>query len=137
MWQAVLASGVLGFLFLVAVTLLPAIIYIGTVVLYVVKRKSLRPSKGFALGRWEIPVIIVALIWLVFELLLFRDSSFVESWVYVLLMLALGAVYFAYLLLTRGAKGLVMPDMHSIDAELTADASGTAKGRHAEGTHRR
>ncbi|GAA0821831.1 amino acid permease [Streptosporangium amethystogenes subsp. fukuiense] len=120
-----------------AATLLPAIIYTGTVVLYVVKRKSLPPSKGFALGRWEIPVIIVALIWLVFELLLFRDSSFVESWVYVLLMLALGAVYFAYLLLTRGAKGLVMPDMHSIDAELTADASGTAKGRHAEGTHRR
>lgn len=120
-----------------AATLLPAIIYTGTVVMYVVKRKSLPPSKGFDLGRWEIPVIVVALLWLAFELLLFRDSSFVESWVYVLLMLAIGAVYFAYLLFTRGAKGLVMPTMQSIDAELTADAPAAAKGGRAEGAHRR
>ncbi|WP_326643679.1 amino acid permease [Streptosporangium sp. NBC_01755] len=120
-----------------AATLLPAIIYTGTVVMYVVKRKSLPPSKGFDLGRWEIPVIVVALIWLAFELLLFRDASFVEPWIYVLIMLAIGAVYFAYLLLTKGTKGLVMPDMHSIDAELTTDATDAAKGRRTEGTHRR
>ena len=29
--------------------------------MYVVKRKSLPPSKGFDLGRLEIPVIVVAL----------------------------------------------------------------------------
>ena len=55
-----------------------------------------------------------------------------------LIMLAIGAVYFAYLLLSpRGTKGLVMPDMHSIDAELTTDATDAAKGRRTEGTHRR
>ncbi|MGC5013535.1 amino acid permease [Streptosporangium sp. DT93] len=134
-----------------AATLLPAIIYTGTVVMYVVKRKSLPPSKGFDLGRWEIPVIVVALVWLVFELLLFRDASFVEPWIYVLIMLALGAAYLAYLLLTKGVKGLAMPDMHSIDAALTADTTGTATGtttgaatgpgiagdESAEGRHRR
>ncbi|MER6950166.1 amino acid permease [Nonomuraea sp. NPDC000554] len=102
-----------------AATLLPAIIYTGTVVMYVVKRRSLPPSKGFDLGRWEIPVIVVALVWLVFELLLFRDASFADPWRYVLVMLALGAVYLVYLLVRRGgAKRLAMPDMHSIDAEL-------------------
>ncbi|MEU4833503.1 amino acid permease [Streptosporangium sp. NPDC023615] len=128
-----------------AATLLPAIIYTGTVVMYVVKRKTLPPSKGFDLGRWEIPVIVVALVWLVFELLLFRDASFVEPWIYVLIMLALGAAYLAYLLATKGVKGLAMPDMHSIDAALTADTTGTGAGtgpgitgdESAEGRHRR
>ncbi|MER5424700.1 amino acid permease [Streptosporangium roseum] len=114
-----------------AATLLPAIIYTGTVVMYVVKRKALPPSRGFNLGRWEIPVIVVALVWLVFELLLFRDASFVDPWTYVLIMLVLGAAYLVYLLVTRGgARGLAMPDMHSIDAELTADA---AKGTETAG----
>jgi hypothetical protein len=31
-------------------------------------------------------------------------------------------VYFVYLLATRGTKGLTMPDMHSIDAELDHEA---------------
>ena len=106
-----------------AATLLPAIIYSGTVLMYIVKRKSLPPTKGFDLGRWEIPVIVVAVIWLVFELLLFRDASFFSPWVYVIIMLAIGALYLAYLLVKRGgAKGLAMPDQHSIDAELEADA---------------
>jgi hypothetical protein len=33
-------------------------------------------------------------------------------------MVAIGAVYLAYLLATRGRQGLKMPDMGSIDAEL-------------------
>ena len=61
---------------------------------------------------------MVAVVWLAFELALFRDAAFKEAWLYVLVMVAIGAAYLAYLLIRRGSKGLSMPDMHSIDAEL-------------------
>jgi len=105
-----------------AATLLPAIIYAGTVLLYIVKRKSLPPTKGFKLGRWEGPVLVVAVLWLTYELLIFRDESFRASWIYVCVTLAIGAVYFAVLLTRHGVRGLSMPEMGSVDAELDADA---------------
>ncbi len=109
-----------------AATLLPALIYAATVVLYIAKRRTLPPSRGFTLGRWETPVVVVAVLWLVFELSLFRDSSFAPSWLYVLVMLAIGAVYLVTLLVRRGGPaGLEMPHMRSIDAELDADAPDT------------
>lgn len=93
-----------------AATLLPAVIYAATVLLYIVKRRSLPPSKGFTLGRFEIPVIVLAAAWLIFELLLFRDASFVGSWIYVGIMVVIGGVYLTFLLVRRGgAVGLVMP----------------------------
>ncbi len=101
-----------------AATLLPACIYAGTVLLYIVKRKHLPPSRGFDLGRWDLPVLIVAVVWLLWELSIFRDESFIASWVYVFIMLGIGAVYFAFLLIRKGVKGLTMPDMESIDATL-------------------
>ncbi|MFT3871637.1 MAG: amino acid permease [Nocardioides sp.] len=101
-----------------AATLLPAIMYASTVTLYIVKRNKLPHSDKFDLGAWEMPLIVVAVIWLVFELLLFRDASFADAWKYVLVMMAIGAVYLAYLLVSKGVHGLSMPDMHSIDAEL-------------------
>ncbi|KAB8170914.1 amino acid permease [Streptomyces sp. 3MP-14] len=101
-----------------AATLLPAIIYASTVVMYIAKRRSLPPSQGFTLGRWELPVIVVASVWLGYELLLFRDASFRNPWLYVLLLFAIGAVYFLYLLATRGRAGLSMPEMRDIDREL-------------------
>lgn len=126
--EAILAifSGNTNALFVLfgAATLLPAIIYAGTVVLYLVKRKSLPPSQGFTLGRWETPIMVVALIWLAFELSLFRDASFAQAWLYVLILVVIGAIYLGYLLISRGgAKGLKMPDMHSIDSELDQDAA--------------
>jgi amino acid transporter len=101
-----------------AATLLPAIIYAITVGLYIAKRRQLPESKGFTLGRWETPMLVVAVVWLVFELALFRDASFKDPWLYVLVMVVIGGVYLGYLLATRGLHGLRMPDMHSIDAEL-------------------
>lgn len=101
-----------------AATLLPACIYAGTVLLYIVKRKNLPPSRGFTLGKWEVPVLVVAVVWLVWELAIFRDASFRPSWAYVLVMLAIGAVYFGFLLNRKGVAGLTMPDMVSIDATL-------------------
>jgi amino acid transporter len=105
-----------------AATLLPAVMYASTVVLYLMKRKSLPVSDKFNLGAWEIPILLVAVVWLVFELALFRDSSFKQAWIYVIVMVVIGACYLGYLLATRGKSGLTMPGMQSIDAELEHEA---------------
>ncbi|WP_371665582.1 amino acid permease [Streptomyces sp. NBC_01241] len=111
-----------------AATLLPAIIYAGTVLMYIVKRKSLPPTQGFSLGRWEIPVIVVASVWLGYELLIFRDQSFRDPWLYVLVLFALGAAYLAYLLVRRGVSGMSMPDMINIDETLDVTAAPATPG---------
>jgi amino acid transporter len=105
-----------------AATLLPAIIYAVTVLMYATKRHRLPPSQGFSLGVWEVPVLVLAIAWLAFELAIFRDASFSKPWSYVAIMFAIGAVYLAYLLVSRGgARGLKMPELIAIDAILDAD----------------
>lgn len=101
-----------------AASLLPAIIYASTVVLYLVKRRTIPRNGKFELGKWETPVIVVAAVWLAFELLIFRDASFKDAWLYVLVMVVIGAIYLVALLSKRGRHGLAMPEMTSIDAEL-------------------
>ncbi|MFC4120392.1 amino acid permease [Nonomuraea zeae] len=98
-----------------AATLLPAVIYAATVALYLAKRRAL-PDGKFDLGAWEKPVLAVSVVWLVFELSLFRDASFRDAWLYVLVMVVVGAAYLVTLLATRGRRALDMPDMHSIDS---------------------
>ena len=110
-----------------AATLLPAIIYGATVVLYVVVRRRLPREEGFHLGRFELPVVAVALVWLVYELSVFRDSSFAQPRRYVLVMLAVGLAYLAFLLVRRGgAAGLAMPDL--TDPDLVLDRAGEQEG---------
>jgi amino acid transporter len=109
-----------------AATLLPAVIYAATVVLYLLKRKDLPVNGKFDLGGWEKPILAVAVVWLAFELALFRDASFKDAWLYVIVMVVIGASYLGYLLARRGRHGLAMPDQHSIDAVLDQEA----------GTHR-
>ncbi|MBP1806937.1 hypothetical protein [Rubellimicrobium aerolatum] len=68
------------------------------------------------------PVLVLAILWLAFELAIFRDASFAKPWWYVAIMFALGAIYLAFLLITRGgSSALKMPDMISIDAVLDSD----------------
>lgn len=86
-----------------AATLMPAIIYLATVLLYIYARPRLPASRGFSLGAWEWPVIIVSLIWLVWELSIFRDASFAAPWIYLLVMVGIGLIYFAWLLIARPA----------------------------------
>lgn len=117
-----------------AATLLPAVIYAGTVAMYAVKRRSLPPSRGFSLGRWEVPVLILATVWLVYELLIFRDASFRGPWVYVLVLCGIGAVYLAVFIARRGRAALTMPDMADIDRVLDGTAESAEAG--AEGTAR-
>ena len=85
-----------------AATLLPAIIYLATVILYASARHKLPPARGFSLGVFEVPIIILALVWLLFELAIFRDTLlFAEPWIYSLIMFGLGLIYFVWLLVTR------------------------------------
>ena len=84
-----------------AATLLPAIIYLATVVLYIYARRKLPATHGFSLGAWEWPIIILSLVWLLFELSIFRDKQFAAPWVYSLIMFGIGLIYFFWMLVTR------------------------------------
>jgi len=92
-----------------AATLMPAIIYFVTVLLYVATRRKLPGEHGFSLGKWENPVIAISIVWLAFELSIFRDSSFSTPWIYVLIIVAIGLVYFAYMLITRRSLAMLGP----------------------------
>jgi len=105
-----------------AATLLPAVIYLAAVLLFVVKRRTLPPTTKFNLGRFETPITVVALVWLIFELAIFRDASFKKAWLYVVVLVVIGAAYLAGLYARRGRHGLAMPELRSIDAELDAAA---------------
>ena len=84
-----------------AATLLPAIIYLATVVLYIYARRRLPETHGFKLGVWEWPIIVLSVVWLVFELSIFRDPQFRAPWVYSLAMFGIGLIYFVWMLITR------------------------------------
>jgi amino acid transporter len=81
-----------------AASLLPVIIYLVTVILYIVAHNKLPREQGFSLGAFEWPVVILALVWLLFELSIFRDKSFASPWLYTAVMFVLGLLYFAWML---------------------------------------
>jgi len=80
-------------------TILPALIYGGIVILYLVVRKRLENREGgFSLGRFEAPVAIAALIWeaIVLFVLVTPGDATVPTLIVAGLIFA-GGVYFAYL----------------------------------------
>jgi amino acid transporter len=109
-----------------AATLMPAIIYFVTVLLFTVSRRRLPGTHGFQLHRWEIPVIVVSLAWLVFELTIFRDKSFAGPWLYILIMVAIGLGYYIYMLATR--RSLAMPGTDSGAGQPSASGTASAGG---------
>ena len=81
-----------------ASTIMPAILYAATVLLYVFAGRRRRGAADghFSLGRWEIPVIAGALIWLAYELvILIAPGAFRDAQYYVLGSLALGLLFYA------------------------------------------
>jgi amino acid transporter len=98
-----------------ASTLMPAILYTGTVVLYVAVARNSQPQHGyFHLGRWEGPVVVGALVWLAYELIiLIAPSDFRTAQRYALGALLLGLLVFGLMLViepvamrqNRGAEG--------------------------------
>ncbi|KQP13936.1 amino acid permease [Methylobacterium sp. Leaf93] len=83
-----------------ASTILPILSYGVTVILYLAVRKKLDRKVGaFDLGAFEIPVAVVALVWLIGALFVLVTPA--AAWVPVLIVVGLlltGGVYFLYLL---------------------------------------
>jgi amino acid transporter len=81
-------------------TILPLLLYGGTVVLYLAVRGRLeKRENAFSLGRFELPVAITALVWLLFALfVLVTPSTALTPVLIVVGLIALGAVFFAGLL---------------------------------------
>jgi amino acid transporter len=82
-------------------TILPAIIYGAIAVLYLSVRNRLeRKEGGFNLGRFELPVAIAALIWVVVVLfVLVTPGDAVVPNLIVLGLILAGGIYFAYLMI--------------------------------------
>ena len=57
----------------------------------------------FSLGRWEMPVVAVALVWLALELWILMDAQFRVAQYYVLGMVAVGALYYIFMRLRNPA----------------------------------
>ncbi len=88
-------TGALTTLF-TASTIMPALLYASTVLLYLLAGRRHRLGTGhFSLGRMEIPVIAGALIWLAYELIiLIGPSAFRDAQYYVLGALGVGLVFY-------------------------------------------
>ncbi|HEV2932198.1 MAG TPA: amino acid permease [Streptosporangiaceae bacterium] len=99
-------AGALGTLF-TASTIMPALLYSGTVLLYVFtsRRPGLHAAEGTQrrpFGKMEIPVIAGAVIWLAYELIvLIGPSAFRDAQYYVLGSLGVGLVFYVVQLITE------------------------------------
>lgn len=133
LWATVLAAGlsaviVIGFGYngdalanlIGAATLMPALLYAGTVLLYVFAghRIPVRPG-DFVLGRWEKPVIALALLWLAYELvILIGPDDFRQAQYYALGTLVIGALVFAGMLWRAPDALRTEPGASALDAPL-------------------
>jgi amino acid transporter len=99
-------TGALSTLF-TASTIMPALLYAGTVLLYVLtsRRRGTRGDQGTQVrpfGRFELPIVAGAVIWLAYELIIligpheFRDAQY-----YVLGALGLGLVFYVVQMVTE------------------------------------
>lgn len=82
-------------------TILPALIYGATVILYLAVRKSLEHKEGgFSLGRFELPVAVAALIWVAVALVaLVTPGDASIPVLIVVALIAVGVIYFAYMMI--------------------------------------
>ena len=87
-------------------TILPALIYLATVVLFMAVRNHLHDVPGvFGLGRWQVPVAVASIVWLLFELsVLLLPSMFWSSVKLVGVFLVAGIIIFgAFMVFSRSA----------------------------------
>jgi amino acid transporter len=109
-----------------ASTIMPALLYASTVVLYVFAGRRRRVEPGyFSLGKFEVPVVAGALIWLAYELIvLIGPAAFRDAQYYVLGALGVGLVFYALQWLLEPAAMHTQPGAPGSDA-LDAQASAT------------
>lgn len=80
-------------------TIIPVLVYAGAVLLYIGKGRTAESRFGaaetFTLGRWEIPVVATAVLWIAFELcVLLIPSEFREAVYYTLVVIGIGTALF-------------------------------------------
>ena len=105
-----------------ASTIMPALLYASTVLLYVFAGPQARRGEEghFSLGRWEIPVIAGALIWLAYELIvLIGPGEFRDAQYYVLGALGLGLVFYIVQWVTEPAAMRTEPGAHGAELPLS------------------
>jgi amino acid transporter len=101
-----------------ASTIMPALLYASTVLLYVFtgRRRRADTERHFSLGRWEIPVIAGALIWLAYELIiLIAPAEFRNAQYYVLGALGLGLVFYIIQWITEPKAMRTEPGAHGAE----------------------
>ena len=117
-WATVLAATLGGVIVLVllantnalftlftASTIMPALLYAGTVLLYIGTRRG---QSRF--GSWEWPVIVGAVVWLAYELIvLIGPAAFRDAQYYVLGALGLGVIFYVIQLVTEPAAMRTTP----------------------------
>ena len=103
-----------------ASTLLPTIIYLATVLLYVFTRNKLPSTQAFKLGVFEWPIVVLSLIWLLFELAIFRDAQFATPWLYTIIMFAIGVVYFVWMLVSPAKVLETQPERETPEPEAVS-----------------
>jgi amino acid transporter len=84
-----------------ASTILPVLVYGATVALYLGVRKRLEARAGaFSLGRWDLPVATLAMVWLAIALLVLVLPHEARVPVFIVLgLIGVGAIFFASMLL--------------------------------------
>jgi hypothetical protein len=86
---------------------MPALLYAGTVLLYVLTSRQRRRTDGLGVtqrpfGRFELPIVAGALIWLAYELVvLIGPGAFRDAQYYVLGSLGLGLVFYLVQMVTE------------------------------------
>jgi len=115
-------AGALATLF-TASTIMPALLYAATVILYLTAGRRRRDQAHFfTLGRWEIPVVAGALIWLAYELIvLIGPGEFRDAQYYVLGSLGLGLIVYMVMWVLEPRAMRTEPGAHGSEA-LMADA---------------
>ncbi len=90
-----------------ASTIMPALLYAGTVLLYIItsRRRGVGETQGTTprpFGKFELPIVAGAVIWLVYELIiLIGPSEFRDAQYYVLGALGVGLVFYLVQLVTE------------------------------------
>jgi hypothetical protein len=108
--------------------IMPALLCASMVLLYVFAGRRRRVQVGyFSLGRWEIPVIAGALVWLAYELIILTGSSnFRDVQYYTLGALGLGLVFYLGHWLLQPAVMRTKADAHGAEPFEAAGQPGPA-----------
>jgi hypothetical protein len=105
---------------------MPAILYASTVLLYLFAGRRRDSGGHSALGRFEIPVIAGALIWLTYELIvLIGPHAFRDAQYYVLGALGVGLLFYAVQWGLEPAAMRAEQGAHGVDALVAGSATPT------------